>query len=79
MKEVAEGIIAQRLNRSLHNNTMSEVMIRVMVNDVVPEFRVIDPPYNLREPTSTWTLEIAPSGSSNGQRPKFVLEGVFKG
>ena len=63
MKEDAEGFLTQPLNRSLHNNTMSEVMIRVMVTDVVPEFRAIDPPCNLREPTSTWTLEIAPSGS----------------
>ena len=62
MKEVAEGIIAQALNWNLHNITMSEVMIRV-ITDVVPEFRAIDPPCNLREPTSTWTLEIAPSGS----------------
>ena len=63
MKEVAEGIIAQPLHQNLHTNTMSEVMMRVMVTEVVPEFRAIDPPCNLREPTSTWTLEIAPSGS----------------
>ena len=79
MKEVAESIVVQPLNRNLHNNTMSEVMIRVLVTEVVPELRAIEPPCNLREPTNTWTFEIAPSGSKNGRRPKFFLERVFKG
>ena len=36
--------------------------MRVRVTEVVPEFRGIDPPFNLWEPMNTWFLESAPRG-----------------
>ena len=75
LKEVAEGMLIQPLCRDMHNNRMSEAVMRVRVTEVLPKFSGIDPPCNLREPRNTCSLEIAPSGSWNGRRPKFVLGG----
>ena len=62
LKEVATAIIVQPLTCDMHNTRMSEVVMKVTVTEVVPKFRDIDPPCNLREPRNTWSLENAPSG-----------------
>ena len=75
LKEVAEGSVMQPSSREMHNNRMSNAVMRARLTRVLPEFSAIDPPCNLREPTSTCSLESAPSGSCNGRRPKFILGG----
>ena len=53
LKEVATAKIIQPLTRDMHNTRMSEVVMKVNVREVLPEFRDIDPPRNLREPRNT--------------------------
>ena len=45
LKEVAEGMLIQPLCRDMHNNRMSEAVMRVKVTKVLPEFSGIDPPH----------------------------------
>ena len=44
MKEVATAKIIQPLTRDMHNTRMSEVVMKVNVSEVLPEFHDIDPP-----------------------------------
>ena len=44
LKEVAMAKIIQPLTRDMHNTRMSEVVMKVNVSEVLPEFRDIDPP-----------------------------------
>ena len=53
LKEVPTAIILQPSTRDMHNTRMSEVVMKVTVTEVVPEFR---------EPRNTWSLENAPAG-----------------
>ena len=65
LKEVAEGMLIQPLSRDMHNNRMSEAVMRVKVTEVLPEFSGIDPP-------------MQPPGAEKhmllGNCPKWVLE-----
>ena len=53
LKEVALAKIIQPSTRIMHNTRMSEAVMKVNVTEVLPEFRDIDPPRNLREPRNT--------------------------
>ena len=44
LKEVATAKIIQPLTRDMHNTRMSEVVMKVNVSEVLPEFHDIDPP-----------------------------------
>ena len=44
LKEAATAKIIQPLTRDMHNTRMSEVVMKVNVSEVLPEFRDIDPP-----------------------------------
>ena len=53
MKEVALAKIIQPSTRDMHHTRMSEAVMKVNVMEVLPEFRDIDPPRNLRESRNT--------------------------
>ena len=53
LKDVARASTVQPLTRDIHNVRMSELVMKVNVSEVLPEFRDIDPPSNLREPRNT--------------------------
>ena len=43
LKDVAAAVLVQPLTTTMHNNPMSEAVMRVRVTEVVLEFRGIDP------------------------------------
>ena len=43
LKEVAQGTVVQPLSHDMHHTKMSEVVMKVRLTTVVPEFRDIDP------------------------------------
>jgi hypothetical protein len=53
LKEVARASTVQPLTRDIHNVRMSELVMKVNVKEVLPEFCDIDPLSNLREPRNT--------------------------
>ena len=65
LKEVATAIIVQPLTRDMHNTRMSEVVMKVTVTKVVPEFRDIDPPhatFGSRETHEAWRMREVDDG-----------------
>ena len=76
LKEVATGMVIQPKSKDvMHTIKMDKGMVTVRLAKVVPEFRDIAPPFNLREPTKTWPLEIASHGLCHGRSLRFILGG----
>ena len=62
LKECAQGTVVQLMSHDMHHGKMDEDVMRVRLVTIVPELRDVEPPFNLREPTRTWSLKIAPAG-----------------
>ena len=76
LKEVATGMVIQPKSKDvMHTTKMDKGVVRFRLAKVVPEFHDIAPPFNLWEPTKTWSLEIASHGLCHGRSPRFVLGG----
>ena len=62
LMEVASGLVMA--TRVMHNARIAEDLVKVKLALVVPEYRYIIPPINLRAQTRTtfWSLGIAPHG-----------------
>ena len=65
LKEVATAKIIQPLTRDMHNTRMSELVMKVNVSEVLPEFRDIDPPHGTsrsRETHEAWRMQEVDDG-----------------